>query len=147
MGYPTPRVLPASQGLGCWGSELASGLFHHILLVEVNHWPVQVQRERDGRETHPFLMGDATELHQPRHGLCAQPTAGIQKCQEEVPVWGTFLLPLASPWHLWIVAGTRLQRPHLCGRAGVLRIRSVLLPRLWPKGPVMFQVAQEEGAW
>ena len=68
MGYPAPRVLPASQGLGCWGSELASGLFHHILLVEVNHWPVQVQREGDVRETHPFLMGDATELHQTRHG-------------------------------------------------------------------------------
>lgn len=47
MGYPAPRVLPASQGLGCQGSELASSLFHHILLVKVNHWPVQVQREGD----------------------------------------------------------------------------------------------------
>ena len=29
-------------------------------------------------------------------GVCTQSTAGIQKCQEEVPVWGSFLLPIAS---------------------------------------------------
>lgn len=32
--------------------------------------------------------------------------------------------PLPLPWHLWIIAGTRLQRPRLCGRDGVLRTRS-----------------------
>lgn len=80
-------------------------------------------------------------------GVYTQSTAGIQKCQEEVPVWGSFFLPIASAlapldrsWHM--ASETRLW-----GRDRALRTCSVLLLRLWPKGSVMFQVTQKEGAW
>lgn len=146
MGYPVPRVLPASQGLGCQGSELASGLFHHILLVKVNHWPVQVQWE-GGPSLSCWEMLQSCISQRTVVGVCTQSTAGIQKCQEKVPVWGSFLLPIAPAlapldrsWHT-------ASETHFWGRDGALRTCSVLLLRLWLKGSVMFQVTQKEEAW